>query len=78
MGLCFEQSKASTSSEEEEVSEEEDGVESPVDDDKMEVVSDDVVELLQTFLVCESYQILKMIEEVNQTSKCGTSRCNGK
>ena len=38
----------------------------------------DEVQTENHFLVCESSQIMKLIHDINATSKCATPGCNGK
>ena len=47
--------------------------------DKFEVQADKMGEEMEHRLfVCESMQLMEMVQQINETSKCGTANCNGK
>ena len=47
--------------------------------DKFEVQADKMGEEMEHRLfVCESTQLMEMVQQINETSKCGTANCNGK
>ena len=46
---------------------------------KFEVQADKMGEEMEHRLfVCESTQLMEMVQQINETSKCGTANCNGK
>ena len=69
MDLCFEDPQCGTSTEES-------------TEDECLTAEDDIstceVAVPHRFLVCESTQITKMVDDINKTSKCATPGCNGK
>ena len=50
----------------------------PTDEDTAKVESVVMCNLERRLFVCESTQIMDLVNQVNQTSKCSTKGCNGK
>ena len=47
--------------------------------DKFEVQADKTGEEMEHRLfVCQSTQLMEMVQQINETAKCGTANCNGK